>query len=59
MKEYEEKNLKILLEDNAKEAENLKKLIRNKDKNLFNEQFVMDWQDRLNAVSITEEEDLI
>ena len=59
MKEYEEKNLKILLEDNAKEAENLKKIIRNKDKNLFNEQFVMDWQDRLNAVSITEEEDLI
>lgn len=59
MKEYEEKDLKLLLEDNAKEAENLKEIIRNKDKNLFNEQFVIDWQDRLNAVSITDEEDLM
>jgi hypothetical protein len=59
MKEYDEYELKILLEYNAKEAEELKNYIRSIDKNLFNKQFIMDWQDRLNAVSITDKEDLV
>lgn len=59
MKEYDEYELKILLDNNAKEAEELKDYIRSIDKNLFNDQFVIDWQDRLNAVSITDKEDLV
>lgn len=51
--------LKTRLEKNAQEAEELRDMISDKDKNLFNEQFVMDWQDRLNAVSITREIDVI
>ena len=59
MKEYDEYELKILLENNAKEAEELKNYIRSIDKNLFNNQVVINWQDRLNAVSITDKEDLV
>ena len=59
MKEYDDYELKILLDNNAKEAEELKDYIRSIDKNLFNDQFVIDWQDRLNAVSITDKEDLV
>lgn len=60
MKEYyDEFELNELLNKNAKEAEELKNYIRSIDKNLFNRQFVMDWQDRLNAVSITDKEDLV
>lgn len=59
MKEYDEYELKILLENNAKEAEELKNYIRSIDKNLFNDQVVINWQDRLNAVSITDKEDLV
>ena len=59
MKEYDEYELKILLENNAKEAEELKDYIRSIDKNLFNDQIVINWQDRLNAVSITDKEDLV
>ena len=51
--------LEELLNKNAKEAEDLKNYIRSVDKNLFNNQFVIDWQDRLNAVSITDKEDLV
>lgn len=50
--------LKLKLEKNAKEAEELRDFISDNNKNLFNEQFVIDWQDRLNAVSITREIDL-
>lgn len=59
MIKYDEYELKILLENNAKEAEELKNYIRSIDKNLFNDQVVINWQDRLNAVSITDKEDLV
>jgi hypothetical protein len=59
MKEYNEYEFIELLNKNAKEAEEIKEYIRKTDKNLFNKQHVIDWQDRLNAVSITDAEDLI
>lgn len=54
-------SLKEALEYNAHQAEDLYKLLRDEskssDKNYFNEQYVIDWQDRLNKVSITQLED--
>ena len=51
-------NFKEVLEVNAKEAEEIKEYINQTDKNLYNTQEVIDWQDRLNAVSITNVDEL-
>ena len=51
--------LKEKLNNNASESELYYNMIAHNDKSLFNEQFVIDWQDRLNKVSITQKEDLV
>ena len=57
----ERRNLAERLSIHAKEATALHKDIQAANKalqtNLFNTQFVMDWQDCLNEVSITKKED--
>ena len=57
----ERRNLAERLSIHAKEAQALYKEIQAANKalqtNLFNTQFVMDWQDCLNEVSITKKED--
>ena len=59
LSELEYNELLNKLEDNVLEAERLRDFISENDKNLFNDQKVIDWQDRLNEVSITRECDLI
>ena len=53
-----EENFKEVLEKNAQEAYQILEYIRLTDKNLFNSQEVINWQDKLNEVSITAVEDL-
>ena len=54
-------DLSIRLDKHAEEAKTLYKEIQTANEvlqtNLFNTQFVMDWQDCLNEVSITKKED--
>lgn len=66
---FSEDKLKMLVKKNAETAESLYKLIvtinnaiKNNSsdyKNLFNEQYIIDWQDRLNKVSITQDTDIV
>lgn len=63
-KEYTEiADLATRMINNAKEAETLYNEVKRINSmqliedNLFNLQFVIDWQDKLNNVSITKEED--
>ena len=55
------RDLSIRLDKHAEEAKALYKEIQTANEvlqtNLFNTQFVMDWQDCLNEVSITKKED--
>lgn len=55
------RELSTRLSDNLKEAQALYKEIQEANDslktNLFNTQFVLDWQDGLNEVSITKKED--
>lgn len=55
------KDLSVRLNNHAEEAKALYKEIQKANEisetNLFNTQFVMDWQDCLNEVSITKKED--
>lgn len=50
--------LAILMDTNAAQAETIYKLIKNSAKSMFNDQDVINWQDRLNAVSLIPEGDL-
>lgn len=66
---FSEDKLKMLVKKNAETAESLYKLIvtinnviknnSSDNKNLFNEQYIIDWQDRLNKVSITQDTDIL
>ncbi len=64
MKAYEKfnitlDNLQEKLYENAEMAYAIRDFISETNKNLFNEQFVINWQDYLNDVSITRKCDLI